>query len=78
MSPSYFFNQRQYLLSLGLLLIVLASLSSVLSKTLTAYTGEEKCVSCIAQLSQDNVTVCEGATEKFICNNNVTECMAFK
>ena len=71
-------NQRQSGLSLGLLVIVVLSISNVYSKTLTAYTGEEKCVSCIAQLSQDNVTVCEGATEKFICNNNVTECMAFK
>ena len=73
-----FLNQRQSGLSLGLLVIVVLSISNVYSKTLTAYTGEEKCVSCIAQLSQDNVTVCEGATEKFICNNNVTECMAFK
>ena len=71
-------NQRQSGLSLALLVIVVLSISNVISKTLTAYTGEDKCVSCIAQLSQDNVTVCEGTTEKFICNNNVTECMAFK
>ena len=71
-------NQRQSGLSLALLVIVVLSISNVYSKTLTAYTGEDKCVSCIAQLSQDNVTVCEGTTEKFICNNNVTECMAFK
>ena len=78
MSSPFYFNPRQSKLSLSLLILVFISLSNVLSKTITAYTGEDRCVSCLAQLSQDNVTVCEGSTEKFICNNNVSECIAFK